>query len=125
MPFAEQIARQHLVHLLDGRYVFYRKDSCMNKWLSNKRIFMLGFFPVLGLIITFLLNFIAGPGYTTSVNQGALAIYFMGSVMWSVFVFFTGIFMYSKCSSMNHIKFILGVLSVTFGAAMPWMIGIS
>jgi hypothetical protein len=86
---------------------------------------MLGFLPVLSLLITFLLNFIAGPGYTTSVNQGALAFYFMGSVMWSVFPFFTGIFMYSKCSSMNHIKFILGVFSVTFAAAMHWIIGIS
>jgi len=59
---------------------------------------MIGLLPVLGLLITFILNFIAGPGYTTSVNQGALRVYFMGSVMWSVFAFFTGIFMYSKCS---------------------------
>jgi len=97
----------------------------MNKSLINKRIFMLSFLPVLGLLITILLNFIAGPAYTTSMNQGALHTYFMGSIMWSVFAFFTGVFMYSKCSSMNHIKFILGVLSVTFGVAMPWVIGMS
>ncbi|MBA6380521.1 MULTISPECIES: hypothetical protein [unclassified Colwellia] len=97
----------------------------MKKWMINKRIFMLGFLPVLGVLITLLLNFIAGPGYTTAVNQGAIYIYFKGSVIWSVFAFFTGIYMYSKCSSMNHIKFVLGVLSVTFGVAMPWMIGMS
>jgi hypothetical protein len=98
-------------------------DAHMKKLRINKRIFMISLLPVLGLLITFILNFIAGPGYITSVNQGALYIYFMGSTMWSVFAFFTGIFMYSKCSSMNHIKFILGVLSVTFGVAMPWIIG--
>lgn len=97
----------------------------MNKWAFNKRIFMLIFLPVLGLIITFFLNFIAGPGYTTSVNQGALYLYFMGSCMWSIFAFFTGIYMYSKCSSMNHIKFILGISSVSLGVAMPWIIGMS
>ena len=97
----------------------------MNKLMINKRIFMIGLLPVLGLLITFILNFIAGPGYTTSVNQGALRVYFMGSAMWSVFAFFTGIFMYSKCSSMNHLKFILGVSSVALGVAMPWIIGMS
>jgi hypothetical protein len=100
-------------------------DAYMNKLRINKRIFMIGLLPVLGLLITFILNFIAGPGYTTSVNQGALRVYFMGSVMWSVFAFFTGIYMYSKCSSMNHLKFILGVSSVAFGVAMPWIIGMS
>ncbi|WP_210559754.1 hypothetical protein [Psychrosphaera aestuarii] len=86
---------------------------------------MLSFVPVLGLLVTVLLNFIAGPGYTTSVNQGAIHLYFMGSVMWSVFAFFTGLYMYSKCSSMNHTKFILGIISVSFGVAMPWVIGMS
>jgi hypothetical protein len=102
-----------------------KMDVQMNKFKINKRIFMLSLLPVLGLLITFILNFIAGPGYTTSVNQGALYIYVMGSVMWSVFSFFTGVFMYSKCSSMNHLKFVLGVSSVVCGAAMPWVIGIS
>jgi hypothetical protein len=97
----------------------------MKKWMINRRIFILGFLPVLGVIIAFLLNFIAGPAYTTSLNQGALYIYFKGSFIWSLFAFFTGIYMYSKCSSMNHIKFVLGVLSVTLGVAMPWIIGIS
>ncbi|MBA6339402.1 hypothetical protein H4J57_19685, partial [Colwellia sp. BRX8-7] len=46
----------------------------MNKFRINKRIFMIGLLPVLGLLITFILNFIAGPGYTTSVNQGALRV---------------------------------------------------
>jgi len=97
----------------------------MNRWMINKRTFMLSFLPVLSLLVTFLLNFIAGPSYTTSVNQGSLYVYFMGSVMWSVLAFFTGIYMYSKCSSMNHLKFILGVLSVSLGVTMPWIIGMS
>jgi hypothetical protein len=100
-------------------------DAHMKQWMINRRIFILGFLPVLGVLITFLLNFIAGPGYTTSVNQGALYIYFKGSFIWSVCAFFTGIYMYSKCRSMNHIKFALGVLSVTLGVAMPWIIGMS
>jgi hypothetical protein len=100
-------------------------DAYMNKWMINKRTFMLSFLPVTGLLIALLLNFIAGPGYTTSVNQGALYVYFMGSVTWSVLAFFTGIYMYSKCSSMNHIKFILGISSVSLGVAMPWIIGMS
>jgi len=100
-------------------------DVYMNKWMINKRTFMLSFLPVIGFLITLLLNFIAGSGYTTSVNQGAFYVYFMGSVMWSVLAFFVGIYMYSKCSSMNHIKFILGISSVSFGAAMPWVIGMS
>ncbi len=97
----------------------------MNKFRINKRIFMIGLLPVLGLLITFILNFIAGPGYTTSINQGALHFYFMGSAMWSVLAFFTGMFMYSKCSSMNHLKFIMGVSSVALGVAMPWVVGMS
>ena len=97
----------------------------MNKWVINKRTFILSFLPVTGLLITLLLNFIAGPGYTTSVNQGALYVYFMGSVIWSVLAFVTGIYMYSKCSSMNHIKFILGISSVSLGVAMPWITGMS
>jgi hypothetical protein len=100
-------------------------DVYMNKWMINKRTFMLSFLPVIGFLITLLLNFIAGSGYTTSVNQGAFYVYFMGSVMWSVLAFFAGIYMYSKCSSMNHIKFILGISSVSFGSAMPWIIGMS
>ena len=75
---------------------FYRMDARMKKWMTNKRIFMLGFLPALGVLITFFLNFIAGPGYTTSLNQGALYLYFKGSTIWSVFAFFTGIHMYSK-----------------------------
>lgn len=97
----------------------------MNKWTINKRIFMVSLLPALGLLITFLLNYIAGPGYTTSVNQGELYVYFMGSVIWSAIAFFTGIYMYSKCRSMNHIKFILGISSVSLGVAMPWLIGMS
>ena len=93
--------------------------------MINKRIFMLSFLPVLGVVITFILNFIAGAAYTTSVNQGTLYIYFKGSVIWSVFAFFIGIYIYSKCSSMNHIKFGLRVLSVTFGVAMLSIIGMS
>ncbi len=89
-----------------------------------KRIFMITSLPVLGLLVAFLLNFIAGPGYTTSVNQTALVVYFKGSVIWSVIAVFAGVYMYSKCSSMNHIKFTLGISSVILGAAMPWIIGI-
>ncbi len=93
--------------------------------MINKRTFMLSFLPVIGLLITLLLNFIAGTGYTTSVNQGALYVYFIGSVMWSVLAFLTGIYMYTKCSSMNHIKFILGISAVSLGVVMPWIIGMS
>lgn len=100
-------------------------DTYMNKLRINKRIFMMSLLPVLGLLIAFILNFIAGPAHTTSLNQGALRVYFMWAAMWSVFAFFTGIFMYSKCSSMNHLKFILGVSSVALGVAMPWIIGMS
>ena len=97
----------------------------MKKWVLKKRIFMIGFLPFMGLFVALLLNFIAGPAYTASLNQSALYVYFMGFVMWSVLAFFTGIYMYSKCSSMNHIKLILGISSVSFGAAMPWIIGMS
>jgi hypothetical protein len=100
-------------------------EAHMNKRIINKRIFMLSFLPVLGLLFTFLLNFIAGPGYTNTINQGAIYLFTKGAFVWSVVAFFTGIFMYSKCSSMNHMKFILGVLSVTLGVAMPWIIGMS
>ena len=86
---------------------------------------MIGFLPALGVLVTLLLNFIAGPAYTTSLNQGALHVYFMGSLIWSVLAFFTGVYMYSKCNSMNHLKFILGVSSVSLGAAMPWIMGMS
>lgn len=99
-------------------------DAQMNKSLTNKRILLTGFLPVLGVLVSFILNFIAGPAYTTSLNQGALRFYFMGSIMWSVFAFFIGIYMYSKCRTMNHVKFLLGISSVSIGATMPWLIGI-
>lgn len=91
----------------------------------NKGIFLVGFLPTLGLLVSLILNFLAGPGYTSAVNQGAITFYFMGAVIWSVVAFFIGIFLYTKCRSMNHIKFILGVLSVSLGMAMPWLIGMS
>jgi len=84
---------------------------------------MLGVLPVTGLLITIILNLIAGPGYTTSVNQGSMVVYFMGAVFWTVCAIATGVYMYSKCNSMNTKKFIPGVLSVLFGAALPWIIG--
>ncbi len=80
--------------------------------------------PILGLLVTIILNKIAGPGYTTSVNQTALMIFSKGAIIWSIFAVFTGVFMYSKCSSMNHLKFIIGITSVTLGAAIPWLIGL-
>lgn len=86
---------------------------------------MVGFLPTLGLLVSLILNLLAGPGYTSSVNQSAMALYFMGAAIWSVVAFFIGIFLYTKCSSINHIKFILGVLSVALGMAMPWLIGMS
>jgi hypothetical protein len=93
--------------------------------LIYKRITMISCLPVLGFLLTFILNFMTGPGYTDSVNQGAIYIYFMASVTWSVVAFATGAFMYSKCSSMNHLKFLLGVFSVSLGTGMPWLIGMS
>jgi hypothetical protein len=100
-------------------------DSHMKKWVLKKRIFMIGFLPFMGVFVALLLNFIAGPAYTTSLNQSALRTYFMGSAMWSVLAFFSGVYMYSKCSSMNHLKFILGVSSVSLGITMPWIIDMS
>lgn len=76
----------------------------MNKRLINKRMLMISFLPALGLVLTYLLNF-------------------MASVVWSVVAFFTGVYMYSKCSSMNHLKFVLGILSISLAVAMPWLIG--
>ena len=93
--------------------------------LIYKRIIMLICLPILGLLLTFILNFMTGSGYSDSVNQGAIYIYFIASVTWSVLAFFAGVYMYSKCSSMNHLKFILGVFSVSLGAGMPWLIGMS
>lgn len=87
-----------------------------------KRVFMATVLPILGILVVFLLNYISGPGYTTSVNQTALVVYFKGSVIWSVAAIITGVYMYSKCSSMNHLKFIIGITSVALGAAMPWIV---
>ena len=111
--------------ILQPRYVFNGMDSHMKKWVLKKRIFMIGFLPFMGVFVALLLNFIAGPAYTTSLNQSALRAYFMGSAMWSVLAFFSGVYMYSKCSSMNHLKFILGVSSVSLGITMPWIIDMS
>ena len=83
---------------------------------------MLTILPVLGLLVTLVLNYVAGPGYTTSVNQTALVVYYKGSFFWSLIAIFAGIYMYSKCSSMNHLKFIVGISSVFLGAALPWII---
>lgn len=106
-------------------YVFNRMDLHMKKWVLKKRIFMIGFLPFMGVFVALLLNFIADPAYTTALNQSAIRAYFMGSAMWSVIALFSGIYMYSKCSSMNHLKFILGVSSVSLGITMPWIIGMS
>lgn len=100
-------------------------DLHMKKWVLKKRIFMIGFLPFMGVFVALLLNFIVGSAYTTSLNQSAIRVYFMGSAMWSVLALFSGIYMYSKCSSMNHQKFILGVSSVSLGITMPWIIGMS
>ena len=95
----------------------------MSKWWTNKRIFLVGLLPVLGFVVALLLNVIAGPTYTTGINQGALRVYVMGAILWSVLSFFVGVYLYSKCSSMNHTKFFLGVFSVSLGTAMPWLLG--
>jgi hypothetical protein len=95
----------------------------MSKWMTKKRIAMLTAVPLTGLIFTVLLNFLAGQGYSTSMNQGAVAVYFLGSVLWSVTAIIAGVYMYSKCSSMNTKKFIPGFFSVCFGAGLPWSIG--
>ncbi|WP_286235616.1 hypothetical protein [Thalassotalea sediminis] len=94
----------------------------MSKWWTKKRIFLVGFLPALGFIVTLLLNVVAGPIYTTGLNQGALRVYSMGAILWSILSFFVGIYLYSKCSSMNHTKFFLGVSSVILGAAIPWLL---
>ncbi|WP_213609397.1 hypothetical protein [Pseudoalteromonas sp.] len=95
----------------------------MNKWMTKKRIITLATLPVAGLSFTILLNFLAGPGYSTSINQGAVAVYLLGSVLWSVAAITAGVYMYSKCSSMNTKKFIPGIFSVFIGAGLPWIVG--
>lgn len=95
----------------------------MSKWMTKKRFMMLAALPVTGLSFTILLNLVAGPGYSTSVNQGAVAVYLLGSLLWSVTAIIAGVYMYSKCSSMNTRKFIPGVLSVFVGAGLRWIVG--
>jgi hypothetical protein len=95
----------------------------MSKWMTKKRIMMLAALPVAGLSFTILLNLLAGPGYSTSINQGAVAVYFLSSVLWSVAAIIAGVYMYSKCSSMNTRKFIPGIFSVFVGAGLPWIVG--
>ena len=91
--------------------------------MTKKRILMLTALPMAGLCFTILLNFLAGPGYSTSINQGAVAVYFLGSVLWSAAAIIAGVYMYSKCSSMNTKKFISGICSVLIGAGLPWIVG--
>ncbi|MCU7553784.1 hypothetical protein OCL06_04125 [Alteromonas sp. ASW11-19] len=95
----------------------------MFKWITKKRVFMVTALPILGVIVAFLLRWLSGPAYTTSVNQSALYVFGMGSILWSILALFIGFFLYSKCSTMNHIRFICGVFSVLLGASMPWLIG--
>lgn len=97
----------------------------MKKWVLKKRIFMICFLPFMGVFVALLLSFIAGHANTASLNQSAFRAYFMGSAMWSVLALFSGVYMYSKCSSMNHLKFFFGVSSVSLGITMPWIIGMS
>ncbi len=40
MPFAEQIARQHMVHLLEGRYVSIRLSEILAIWKSTKTLIL-------------------------------------------------------------------------------------
>ena len=95
----------------------------MRNWMTKKRIMMLATLPVAGLIVTILLNLLAGPGYSTSINQGAVAVYFLAPVLWSLAAIIAGAYMYSKCSSMNTQKFVPGILSVGLGAGLPLIIG--
>lgn len=95
----------------------------MSKWMTKKRIMMLAVLPLAGLSFTILLNLLVGSGYSTSINQGAVAVYFLGSVLWSVTAIIAGVYMYSKCSSMDTKKFIPGISSVFVGAGLPWIVG--
>ena len=76
-----------------------------------------------GLVVALILRWLAGPTFTTSVNQSALYIFGMSSILWSILTLLTGLFLYSKCSAMNTTRFICGLVSVVLGASMPWLIG--
>ncbi|WP_218312322.1 hypothetical protein [Alteromonas antoniana] len=95
----------------------------MLKWITKKRVFLVSVMPVLGLIVALMLRWLAGPTYTTSVNQSALYIFGVGSILWSILALLTGLFLYSKCSAMTTSRFICGLVSVVLGASMPWLIG--
>lgn len=102
----------------------HKKETNLSHWLTRKRLFLLSLMPALGSLVAIALNIIAGPGYTSSVNQSALMVYGMGTIIWTIIAPFIGAFLYTKCSSMNTKKFVPGILSVALGAAMPWMIGL-
>lgn len=70
------------------------------------------------------LNILAGQGHSGVVNQSALMVYGMGTIIWTIISPFIGACLYTKCSSMNTKKFVPGVFSVALGAAIPWIIGL-
>lgn len=94
----------------------------MTTWITRKRLLMLLALPFTGLLFTLLLNLASGPGYTTSVNQSSLATYAIGSGIWFIAALLSGVYMYSKCSSMNSYKFFPGLASVLLGALLPWLL---
>lgn len=100
----------------------HKKGTNLNHWLTRKRLFLLSLMPTLGLLVAITLNIIAGSGYTGAVNQSALMVYGMGTIIWTIITPFIGAFLYTKCSSMNTKKFVPGILSVALGAAIPWII---
>jgi len=95
----------------------------MNILINRKRVLMLLSLPMLGFVASIVLHWLTNPAYTTSVNQSSLYAYAVGATLWSVCAISAGVFLYSKCTSMNHAKFILGLSSVLVGASAPWIVG--
>ena len=91
----------------------------MHSTITKKRVVMMTLHPILGVIMSLVLRWLAGPTYTTSLNQSAMYLFFKGATIWSVVAFFAGIFLYTRCSEMNHTRFIFGAASVFLGASLP------
>ncbi|WP_414828430.1 hypothetical protein [Alteromonas sp. H39] len=95
----------------------------MDSAITKKRVVMLTLLPILGVIVSLMLRWLAGPTYTTSLNQSEMYVFFKGATIWSVVAFSAGIFLYTRCSEMNHSRFAFGAASVLLGASLPWLIG--
>ncbi len=87
----------------------------------KNRLFKITLIPFLGLVVSITLKLMTGLSYTTPMPQTSLTFYSKYAAIWSLCSIFIGIYLYSKCHSMNHLKFSLGMLSVITGASLPWI----